>query len=68
MVAAIRHTSKAVCLNLNTACAEMALRILRVGLGDEVIVPIYIHTAKAFVVSRVGAKTVIIICSQFRTI
>ena len=31
--------NKAVCLNSQTACAEMALRLLGVGEGDEVIVP-----------------------------
>lgn len=30
-------TSKAVCLNSNTACAEMTLRLLGIGAGDEVI-------------------------------
>lgn len=29
--------NKAVCLNSQTACAEMALRILGIGEGDEVI-------------------------------
>ena len=31
-------TDKCVCLNSQTACAEMALRILGIGIGDEVIV------------------------------
>lgn len=44
-------TSKAVCLNSNTACAEMTLRILGVGEGDEVIVPAYTYTATASVVA-----------------
>lgn len=30
-------TSKCVCLNSQTACAETALRILGIGVGDEVI-------------------------------
>lgn len=33
--------NKAVCLNSQTACAEMALHILGIGVGDEVIVPAY---------------------------
>lgn len=33
--------NKCVCLNSQTACAEMALHILGVGAGDEVIVPAY---------------------------
>ena len=47
--------NKAVCLNSQTACAEMALRILGVGPGDEVIVPAYTYTASASVVCHVGA-------------
>ena len=31
------HVNKAVCLNSQTACAEMALRILGIGQGDEVL-------------------------------
>ncbi len=37
--------ARAVCLNSQTACAEMALRILGIGEGDEVIVPAYTYTA-----------------------
>ena len=32
-------TQRAVCLNSATACMEMALRVLGIGPGDEVIVP-----------------------------
>lgn len=46
---------KAVCLNSQTACAEMALRVLGVGEGDECIVPAYTYTATASVVCHVGA-------------
>lgn len=52
--------NKAVCLNSQTACAEMALRILGIGEGDEVIVPAYTYTATASVVCHVGAKLVLI--------
>lgn len=38
----------------------MALRILGVGPGDEVIVPAYTYTASASVVCHVGAKLVIV--------
>ena len=48
--------SKAVCLNSNTACAEMTLRILGIGPGDEVIVPAYTYSASASVVEHVGVK------------
>lgn len=51
---------KAACLNSQTACAEMALRILGVGAGDEVIVPAYTYTASASVVCHVGAKLVFV--------
>ena len=53
-------TEKCVCLNSQTACAEMALRILGVGKGDEVIVPAYTYTASASVIDHVGAKIVMI--------
>jgi len=54
------HTSKAVCLNSATACAEMALRLFDIGEGDEVIVPAYTYTASASVVCHVGAKLVLV--------
>lgn len=52
--------NKAVCLNSQTACAEMALRVLGVGPGDEVITSAYTYTASASVVCHVGAKLVLI--------
>ena len=61
-VAAYCGTNRAVCLNSQTACAEMALRILGIGPGDEVIVPAYTYTATASVVYHVGAKIVMIDC------
>ena len=53
-------TSRAVCLNSNTACAEMTLRLLGIGEGDEVIVPAYTYTASASVVAHVVAKIVMV--------
>ena len=53
-------TNKAVCLNSQTACAEMALRLLGIGEGDEVIVPAYTYTASASVIWHVGAKIVFV--------
>ena len=53
-----------VCLNSQTACAEMALRLLGIGPGDEVIVPAYTYTATASVVAHVGAKIVMIDCQK----
>ena len=52
--------SRAVCLNSQTACAEMALRLLGIGKGDEVIVPAYTYTASASVVEHVGATLVFV--------
>ena len=49
-----------VCLNSQTACSEMALRLLGVGPGDEVIVPAYTYTASCSVICHVGATPVII--------
>ena len=46
-IAARCGTPMAVCLNSQTACGEMALRLLEVGPGDEVIVPAYTYTATA---------------------
>lgn len=59
-IAAFCHVRKAVCLNSQTACAEMALRLLGIGSGDEVIVPAYTYTASASVVCHTGAKLVLI--------
>lgn len=54
------QTPNCVCLNSQTACAEMALRILGIGAGDEVIVPAYTYTASASIVVHVGAKIVFV--------
>lgn len=51
-------TSHAVCLSSQSACAEIALRMLGIGEGDEVIVPAYTYTATASVVCHVGATPV----------
>ena len=59
-VAALCGTRYAVCLNSQTACAEMALRLLGIGPGDEVITTAYTYTASASVVCHVGAKLVLI--------
>lgn len=52
--------SRAVCLNSQTACAELALRVLGIGKGDEVITSAYTYTASASVIDHVGAKIVLI--------
>ena len=59
-VAAYCGTERAVCLNSQTACAEMALRVLGVGPGDEVITSAYTYTASASIIDHVGAKIVLV--------
>lgn len=59
-IAAFCETSKAVCLNSATACLEMALRVLGIGPGDEVITSAYTYTASASVVCHIGAKLVLV--------
>lgn len=63
-IAIFLGTERAVCLNSATACLEMALRMLGIGEGDEVIVPAYTYTASASVVCHVGAKLVMIDCQK----
>ena len=53
-------TERAVCLNSQTACAEMSLRILGIGPGDEVITSAYTYTASASVIYHVGATPVLV--------
>lgn len=53
-------TKKAVCLNSATACAELILRILGIGEGDEVITSAYTYTASASVIYHVGATPVLV--------
>ena len=48
------------CFASATHAAEMCLRILGIGPGDEVIVPAYTYTASASVVCHVGAKLVLV--------
>ena len=51
------------CLNSATAAMEMALRVLGIGEGDEVIVPAYTYTATASSVCHVGARPILIDCA-----
>ena len=53
-------TEKDVCLNSATACAELILRILGIGEGDEVITSAYTYTASASVIYHVGATPVLV--------
>lgn len=59
-VAEFVGVDRAVCLNSQTACGEMALRMLGIGEGDEVIVPAYTYTASASIVEHVGATLVFV--------
>ncbi len=56
------QTEKTACFDSCSAALEMALRLLGVGPGDEVIVPAYTYTATASVVCHVGAVPVMIDC------
>lgn len=47
-------------VNSATAGLEVALRLLGVGPGDEVIVPAYTYSASAAVIAHVGAKIVMV--------
>lgn len=58
-IAAYCRADRAVCLNSQTACAEMTLRLLGVAAGDEVITSAYTYTASASVACHVGAKLVL---------
>lgn len=55
-------TNKCVCLNSQTACAEMALRVLGIGKGDEVVTTAYTYTASVSIIDHVGAKIVLVDC------
>jgi dTDP-4-amino-4,6-dideoxygalactose transaminase len=60
LIAEYVGTEKCVCLNSQTACAEMALRVMGIGEGDEVITSAYTYTASASIIDHVGAKIVLI--------
>lgn len=58
------HTEKAVCLNSDTACMEMTLRLFGIGPGDEVITTAYTYTASASVICHTGATLVLVDVAQ----
>lgn len=60
IIANFCNVSNCVCLNSQTAAAEMTLRLLGIGKGDEVIVPAYTYTASCSVILHVGAKPILI--------
>ncbi len=53
-------TDKVACLSSATAALELNLRILGIGEGDEVIVPVYTYTASVSAAIHVGAKIVFV--------
>lgn len=53
-------TNKTIVMNSATICMEMALRVLNIGPGDEVITTAYTYTASASVINHVGAKIIMI--------
>jgi dTDP-4-amino-4,6-dideoxygalactose transaminase len=53
-------TTKTVCLNSWTAAMELALRIIGIGPGDEVIASAYTYTASASIIEHVGAKIILV--------
>lgn len=61
---------RCVCLNSATAALELSLRVLGIGpqdggsADDEVITCAYTYTSSASVISHVGAKTVLVDCSD----
>lgn len=59
-VASYVGASGCVCLSSQTACAEMALRVLGIRPGDEVITSAYTYTASASIIDHIGAKIVLI--------
>lgn len=54
------HTKRVACLNSDTACMEMTLRLFGIGPGDEVITTAYTYTATASVICHVGAVPVLV--------
>lgn len=60
LIAEYVGTEMCVCLNSQTACAELALRVMGIGEGDEVITSAYTYTASASVIDHVGAKIVLV--------
>ena len=63
-------TPRCVCLNSATAALELSLRLLGIGsqsggsADDEVITSAYTYTASASVIAHVGAKIVLVDCSE----
>ena len=63
-LSAFLGTGRTVCLNSATAALELALRVLGIGPGDEVITCAYSYTASASVIEHVGAEIVLVDCQK----
>ena len=59
-VAQFVGSEKCVCLNSQTSCAELALRVIGIKPGDEVITSAYTYTASASVIDHIGAKIILV--------
>ena len=57
-------TSGTICLNSATAAMEIALRLLEIKEGDEVITSAYTYSASASVIDHVGAKIILVDTSE----
>ncbi len=64
LIAEAIGVKKCVCLNSQTACGELSLRLLGIKPGDEVITSAYTYTATASVIDHVGAKIILIDCQK----
>lgn len=60
LITSYLDTDRTICLNSATAAMELALRVLEVGEGDEVITSSYTYTASASVIDHVGAKIILV--------
>ena len=64
------ETPNCVCLNSQTACGELSLRLLGIGPQeggseeDEIITCAYTYTASASVVCHIGARLVLVDCQK----
>ena len=64
MISSYVGASKTVCLNSQTACAELALSVLGVKAGDEVITCAYTYSASASIIAHLGGKIVFVDCDK----
>ncbi len=63
-IAELVRADGCICLGSQTAGSELALRLLGIGEGDEVVTSAYTYTASASVVCHVGARLVLVDCKK----